>query len=85
MEFMRVKNLLEALAGVDPEALVIIARDNDGEMVSPVDMEAAYATGAYFPATALDGEFIDDQNTEYEDRPATSAPAICFWPTGEGE
>jgi hypothetical protein len=87
MAFMRVKDLAAMLADLDPEALVVLAADVEGNGYNPVDNEGAYSTGRYSPAESPDGNFFPDLETgdvvDEEDRPpADAVAALCLWPVG---
>ena len=50
---MKVKNLIEQLQHEDPEALVVMAKDSEGNGYSPL---SDYWVGAYRPESTYSGE-----------------------------
>ncbi len=72
---MRVRDLIELLQQEDPERLVVLAKDPEGNGYSPM---AALHDVRYFALSTWDGE-IDHPD---DDPPREGGvPALVFWPT----
>jgi 8-oxo-dGTP diphosphatase len=85
----KVGDLLKRLAGVDPETLVVLASDREGNSFSPL-CEAETTNRSYFAETSFSGEVAYVELTEdlatrgfTDDDVATEAfsPAVVLWPT----
>lgn len=66
---MKVKELIEILKPLDPEAEVILSKDAEGNNYSPL---SDYSSGKYIPDSTWSGEF-ESRRGKYN--------AICLWPT----
>lgn len=81
---MTVKELIELLQQEDPDRLVILSEDPEGNSFSPLD---DVVTGAYVEDTWGNGEFGLEKLTK-QDRDAgygesdivDGARALCLWP-----
>ena len=76
---MTVKELLEALEGVDPEMEIILQRDPEGNSYSPADgAEPAF----YQAQTFVRGEVYTQEDLEEGYGGANPQPIIVLWPKG---
>lgn len=81
---MKVIDLIGVLQSQDPQALVLLAADGEGNAYLPMDTEGAFTDGFYHPAMATDGDFY----TVEEDKdqiPSDAVPAVVLWPMGAPE
>ena len=67
---MKVKELIEHLEKCDPEAMVVMSKDSEGNGFSPLYENS---TGRYEAESTWSGEYHDDR----EDLPK----CVCLWPT----
>lgn len=58
---MTVGQLIESLQGVDPNRIVIISRDSEGNEYSPL---SGWSTGAYKPETSWSGRYGLEELTQ---------------------
>ena len=83
---MTVKELIEKLQQEDPERIVIISKDSEGNNFSPLSDLSAYA---YDPETIRSGDIgiekLTDENREQgytiENIVVDGQKAIVLWPT----
>ena len=83
---MNVKELIEALKQEDPNRLVVMSKDSEGNRFSPL---AEVATSAYKAETTWCGEIGLEELTEEdikqgyadEDVVEDGVPALVLWPT----
>jgi hypothetical protein len=68
---MTVADLRRLLDELPPEAIVVLAKDSEGNDFSPL---ADHGTGTYTPRRPWSGEFTPDPAGD-------SFPAVCLWPT----
>lgn len=74
---MKVKDLIKQLEAMDPEAIVIMSKDSEGNRVSPLgeviecryEAENAWSGEIYF-------EYSLDDDSEYD----TMDSAVSLWP-----
>lgn len=70
---LRVRELIEQLVLHDPERLVILAKDAEGNSFSPlVESHTAY----YLEMTTWSGDIQDE-----DEHNASSVPCVVLWPT----
>lgn len=81
---MTVRELIAKLQEYDPEAVVVMSSDREGNGHSPLDEIDA---STYVPDTTWSGELwdpeYDEADPEDEDaweRPANAVPCVCLWP-----
>lgn len=86
-----IRELIEELKGLDPDLIVVVASDEEGNGYSPLD--EAFSLGVYYDDGPLEGEFrsagddedeeIDEDDEEDEElfTDVNANPAIVFWPT----
>lgn len=88
---MKVKELIKLLEGSDPEALVVMSKDAEGNSYSPL-AEIDNDNNVYVPETTWQGEIMlkelrpQDIRAGYEiDEVATDEPdkedCVILWPT----
>jgi hypothetical protein len=77
---MKVKELLEILNDVDPEAEVIMSSDGEGNSFSPcADHSAQYR---YEADSTWRGELVSEDPDEFdEERWDAAIPCVVLWPT----
>jgi hypothetical protein len=80
---MQVKTLMGLLETCDPEALVVMASDGEGNSYSPL---ADFTDGHYVADTTYSGWFMSgkeeyEEEEEYEKDLADSVPAVLLYPT----
>jgi hypothetical protein len=85
---LKVRDLIEILETADPNSIVILACDAEGNGYSPVVEE--YSTGVYIPDTTWSGEFysapdesacFDSEDQEqYDDFEQLGIKAIVLYP-----
>lgn len=68
---MKVKDLIEQLKEMDPEAIVVLSADSEGNRH---DTLYQVATGFW------NGEEFWGDWEEEEDTPGNGDPAVCLWP-----
>lgn len=80
-----VSELIEELSELDPDTVVVLSKDGEGNSFSPY---SDYNDGQYFPDTTWAGEFhsqqaLDSPEEYFEDEeiPEDGLKAICLWPT----
>jgi hypothetical protein len=86
---MKVKELVSLLQKLNPEALVIVACDSEGNRFSPISSDLS-GEGLFFPETSWAGEFYEGTEEELksdfgigpdeDDDFAQAIPAVCIWP-----
>lgn len=84
---MTVRDLLEALEGIDPDRLVVMSKDSEGNGYSPladVNPDNIYVadstwSGDIWPGE-YDSEWFDDQE-DFETIKAEGVSAVVLWPT----
>jgi hypothetical protein len=72
---MTVDELIHALNDLDPDALVVIQKDGEGNEYSPAD---GVGESLYVAETPWSGYTIDDEEPQEIDAPATKV--IILWP-----
>ena len=85
---MTVRELIAALQACDPDYLVVMSRDSEGNGFSPV-AETAGENNSYIPDTEWSGEIrihhLTDELREHgytdEDVDAEGQRAVVLWPT----
>lgn len=80
---MKVKELIEKLQGCNPEAIVVMSRDSEGNYYSPL---ASINNNCFYePESNWSGVLFDMEEWRdiYGDEPMSEAisPAVGFWPT----
>ena len=60
------------LAMFEPDTLIVLANDSEGNSMSPMAGRLTIAT--YQPLTSYDGQLVDD------DEAVNSVPCVVFWP-----
>ena len=83
---MTVKELIETLSKCDPERVVVMSKDGEGNNFSPL---ADYSEGAYVPECTWAGQVMlekltaADRKAGYseEDVAVNGQPCVCLWPT----
>lgn len=78
---MKVKELLELLKDLDPETIVILAKDGEGNGFSPcADHSDQYR---YEAESTWSGELVSDPEESDDDGPERwdqAVPCIVLWP-----
>jgi hypothetical protein len=74
---MTKKELIEALADVPDEFMVVLSSDAEGNSYSPL---AGYATVCYVAETPYSGEIYDEESAE-EMEVNFIENAVALWPT----
>lgn len=71
---MKIKELMEILADLNPEHEVVLSRDGEGNGFSPL---SAYGVGQYVPESTWSGELRSAENKECKKKDLN---AIVLWP-----
>lgn len=71
---MNVRELIQALQGLDPEAVVILSRDGGGNGYSPFD---GVSVGTYIETNSWSGDFWDEEEDDID--PSDGVKAIVLW------
>ena len=78
-----VARLIEQLAALPPDAIVILAKDAEGTNFSPLPDDDGVTTGWYMPESSWSGDFAvpepGESDEEYIDDGYVEA--VCLWPT----
>ena len=80
---MKVKDLIDTFAALDPDAEVVLAKDGEGNSFSPSD---AFSVGEYVTDSPWRGEFYTDmdikaRNEDYDEGlNAGAVRAVALWP-----
>lgn len=90
---MKIRELIEALQGLDPEMSVVVASDTEGNNFSLV---SDYSFGMYLPISEWSGEFfqndeiveskenpevLEDLGYDLKDIETNGVDCILLWPT----
>lgn len=87
---MKIKDLIEELQKLNPETLLVMSSDSEGNAYSPVS--APISIGYYFPDSSYSGDFYEgtleelvtdgdyDSVEEAEEDMQHAIPAVCIWP-----
>lgn len=78
MAAITVGQLMAVLAECPLDAIVVLAKDAEGNDYSPLPDTQGWSVGSYAPDSTWSGEFYD--GITYDD-PARGARAVCLWPT----
>lgn len=80
---MLVKDVIEMLQKCEPNALVVLAKDGEGNSFSPLD---ATQVGWYVAESEWDGSFYTEEemdaeiDSDEEDVDLNEIPAVVLWP-----
>lgn len=82
---MKIKELIEVLSGLDPETMVVLSSDSEGNQFSPLSDHSPHSQ--YFTEGSFSGEVYDeqeladwDESEEDMDKPTGGVPCIVLWP-----
>jgi hypothetical protein len=77
---MKVSKLIEYLKTLDPDAIVILSKDAEGNGFSPITGD--HSEGIYVPDTNWSGEFYCNDDIAEEDDIDTEGAvrAVVLWP-----
>jgi|SaaInlStandDraft_4_1057021.scaffolds.fasta_scaffold143740_2 hypothetical protein len=79
---MKVKKLIEVLSELDPETIVVLSRDSEGNGFSPLSSFAYNVF--YIPENTWSGEVYDreewDEWSDGESVPSEAESALVLWP-----
>jgi hypothetical protein len=78
MAAITVGQLMANLAECPLDAIVILAKDSEGNDYSPLPDDQGYSIGSYVADSTWSGEFYD--GITYDD-PTRGVRAVCLWPT----
>ncbi|MFE7717551.1 hypothetical protein ACFU44_00745 [Nocardia rhizosphaerihabitans] len=74
---MNVREWIEVMSKLNPEALVVLAKDEEGNAFSPL----AYIEPGYYTAeTTWSGEFFTESNELPEEPGVPDVCAVALWP-----
>jgi hypothetical protein len=72
-----VKDALEFLQGADPERVLVMSKDGEGNTYSPL---SSITETRYKPENTWSGE-IDDPDEPFDENDKTVVNALVLWPT----
>jgi len=87
---MKIKDLIEELQKLNPETLLVMSSDSEGNAYSPVSVPIS--VGHYFPDSSYSGDFYEgtleelvadgdyDSVEEAQEDMQHAIPAVCIWP-----
>lgn len=75
---LTVRKLIEDLQKLNPDQLVVLAKDGEGNDYSPLD---SYSTGHYEAHSTWSGDVYGEEDVANGDAPDDLPEVVILWPT----
>lgn len=80
MAAITVRVLAGIMAALPPDAVVVLAKDSEGNAFSPMQHAESWSVGRYVAHRPWHGEFCDETSDDGGAQTG-GVPAVCLWPT----
>lgn len=83
MSAIKVSSLIKLLKTLDPNLIVVLSKDSEGNSFSPMPNGAGFCESVYRPDSTWSGELVESEEGAKEkvELEKGDLPCVVFWPT----